>query len=78
MIRVDQPIYFLSKPMFRSVHSGEEFGIPGGTSMRNNKKSGFKLPEKTYWHLYSLQNLNPEKFIKVVDKVLKQKFVLIK
>ncbi len=46
--------------------------------MRNNKKNGFKLPEKTYWHLYSLQNLNPEKFIKVVDKVLKQKFVLIK
>lgn len=51
---------------------------PGGTRMRKGKKSGLKLPEKTYWHLYSLQSLNPEKFIKVVDKILKDYFVLIK
>ena len=46
--------------------------------MRKGKKDGLKLPEKTYWHLYSLQSLDPEKFIKVVDKILKRSFVLIK
>jgi len=46
--------------------------------MRKGKKNGLKLPEKTYWHLYSLQSLNPEKFIKVVDKILKRHFLLIK
>ncbi len=46
--------------------------------MPKDKKDGFKLPQKTYWHLYSLQTLNPEKFIKVVDKILKKHFVLIK
>ncbi|MFC1475751.1 hypothetical protein ACFLQW_01960 [Candidatus Zixiibacteriota bacterium] len=46
--------------------------------MRKGRKDGLKLPEKTYWHLYSLQTLNPEKFIKVVDKILKRHFVLIK
>jgi hypothetical protein len=46
--------------------------------MKKGKKPGFKMPEKTYWHLYSLQALNPEKFIKVVDKILKKQFSLIK
>lgn len=46
--------------------------------MRKGKKTGLKLPEKNYWHLYSLQSLNPEKFIKVVNKILKQDFLLIK
>jgi hypothetical protein len=53
-------------------------GQPGGEAMRKGKKTGRKLPEKTYWHLYSLQSLNPEKFVKVVDKILKNYFVLIK
>ncbi|RKX28117.1 MAG: hypothetical protein DRP47_05155 [Candidatus Zixiibacteriota bacterium] len=36
------------------------------------------LPRKTYWHLYSLQSLHSEKLVKIVDKVLKREFVLIK
>jgi len=46
--------------------------------MKKGKKNGLRLPEKTYWHLYSLQNLNPEKFIKVVNKILKRNFIVIK
>ena len=59
------------------IHSGHSVSSESG-SMKKGKKSGLKLPEKTYWHLYSLQSLNPEKFIKVVDKILKKYFVLIK
>jgi hypothetical protein len=36
------------------------------------------LPKKTYWHLYSLQHLQSEKLAKIVNKVLKQEYVLIK
>ena len=36
------------------------------------------LPKKTYWHLYSLQTLQSEKLAKIVNKVLKQEYVLIK
>ncbi len=37
-----------------------------------------RTPLKTYWHLYSLQTLNSEKFIKVVNKILKNEYHLIK
>jgi hypothetical protein len=36
------------------------------------------LPKKTYWHLYSLQNLQSEKLAKIVNKVLRHEYVLIK
>jgi hypothetical protein len=36
------------------------------------------LPKKTYWHLYSLQNLESDKLIRIVNKVLRNEFVLIK
>jgi hypothetical protein len=39
---------------------------------------GTRSPEKTYWHLYSLQTLNSEKLIKVVNKILRQEYHLIK
>jgi hypothetical protein len=41
-------------------------------------KPAFKVPPKTCWHLYSLQELHPEKFIKVVSKILKREYLLIK
>jgi hypothetical protein len=50
----------------------------GGGVMAKKRKSQFVLPEKQCWHLYSLQNLNPEKFIKVVGKILKKDYLLIK
>jgi len=46
--------------------------------MARKRKPQFKVPEKTCWHLYSLQNLHPEKFIKVVGKILKKDYLLIK
>lgn len=48
------------------------------TKKRRIITSGNKNPEKTYWHIYSLQNLNSEKFIRVVNKILKQEYILIK
>ncbi len=36
------------------------------------------LPKKTYWHLYSLQNLQSEKLAKVVNKILKAEYMLVK
>lgn len=36
------------------------------------------LPKKTYWHLYSLQNLGSEKLAKTVNKILRKEFILIK
>jgi hypothetical protein len=46
--------------------------------MAKKRKSQFALPEKQCWHLYSLQNLHPEKFVKVVGKILKKDYLLIK
>jgi hypothetical protein len=46
--------------------------------MPKRRKSNYKMPEKTYWHIYSLQTLNSEKFIKVVNKILKREYLLIK
>ncbi len=49
------------------------------TIATNKKKRVFTgLPRKTYWHLYSLQNLQVEKLAKVVNKVLTKDYVLIK
>lgn len=36
------------------------------------------LPRKTYWHLYSLQNLESEKLARIVNKILKREYMLIK
>ncbi|MCD6162069.1 MAG: hypothetical protein J7K40_06620 [candidate division Zixibacteria bacterium] len=46
--------------------------------MAKKPKPEYKMPEKTCWHLYSLQALNAEKFIKVVAKILKREHLLIK
>jgi hypothetical protein len=46
--------------------------------MAKKRKPQIIKPEKTCWHLYSLQNLNPDKFIKVVGKILKRDYLLIK
>lgn len=46
--------------------------------MGKSRKDTFKLPKKTFWHLYSLQGLESEKFVKVVNKILKKEYTLIK
>ena len=47
-------------------------------AMPKRRKTNYQKPEKTYWHIYSLQTLNSEKFIKVVNKILKREYILIK
>ncbi len=44
----------------------------------NGSRRRYKMPAKTHWHLYSLQALNYDKFIQVVNKVLRREFHLIK
>lgn len=50
----------------------------GYEEMPKRRRMDYRKPEKTYWHIYSLQNLNSEKFIKVVNKILKKEYILIK
>lgn len=57
----------------RSSPTGREVN-----GMATKKKEIYIMPRKIYWHLYSLQNLNSEKFIKVVNKVLRKEYMLIK
>ena len=53
--------------------------VPAGRFIVGKKKSdSYKMPKKLYWHLYSLQTLNTEKFVSVVNKILKQEFHVIK
>jgi len=75
-----------TKPITDKVSVGT-FDLPSLTledkwgrleEMPKRKKSNYKKPEKTYWHIYSLQTLNSEKFIKVVNKILKSEYILIK
>lgn len=60
-----------------------DLGGPGSLGkiqigLGKRRKTDYKMPEKTYWHIYSLQTLNDEKFIKVVNKILKREYILIK
>jgi hypothetical protein len=50
----------------------------GSRAMPKRRKTNYQKPDKTYWHIYSLQTLNSEKFIKVVNKILKKEYILIK
>ena len=36
------------------------------------------LPAKTYWHLYSLQSLESDKLARIVNKILRSEYMLIK
>jgi hypothetical protein len=44
----------------------------------NEKKKPEPMPKKTYWHLYSLQAIQSDKFVQIVNKVLRQEYMLIK
>jgi hypothetical protein len=50
----------------------------GLAAMSTKKKEEYRLPEKKYWHLYSLQTLNSDKFVKIVNKILRKEYLLIK
>ncbi|UCD64349.1 MAG: hypothetical protein JSW34_02615 [Candidatus Zixiibacteriota bacterium] len=46
----------------------------------NLKKQELRLirSKKTYWHLYSLQTLESEKLARIVNKILKREYFLVK
>jgi len=46
--------------------------------MAAKKQDNYVMPPKMYWHLYSLQSLQSDKLVKVINKVLKREFQLIK
>lgn len=46
--------------------------------MAAKKKDSYVMPPKIYWHLYSLQGLQSEKLVKVINKILRKEFMLIK
>lgn len=46
--------------------------------MPKRRKLDYKMSEKYYWHIYALQNLNSTQFVKVVNKILKREYILIK
>jgi hypothetical protein len=45
---------------------------------KKKKNVWVPLPRKSYWHLYSLQGLQSEKLARIINKVLKQEYQLIK
>jgi len=47
-------------------------------SEEKKKQVRFPVAKKTYWHLYSLQNLESEKLVKVVNKILSREYNLVK
>lgn len=55
---------------------GDDHGEDVAMAEKNTKRVG--LPKKTYWHLYSLQTLQADKLTKIVNKVLRKEYVLIK
>jgi len=61
-----------------SVILGNPGHLKGVGMAETKKKKGVYLPKKTYWHLYSLQNVQTEKLVGVVNKILKREYVLIK
>ncbi len=46
--------------------------------MAKQDKIETPLTKKTYWHLYSLQGVDSQKLIKIVNKILKRDYQLIK
>jgi len=38
----------------------------------------YRRPPKTYWQIYGLQILSPDKFAEVVNKITKREYILIK
>ena len=68
----------LTKPSSNGDLSLPTVPRKGEAKMAKRKKPRYRVPEKSAWHLYSLQNLNSEKFIKVINKILRREYLVIK
>lgn len=45
---------------------------------KKKEKKTVPMPKKTYWHLYSLQNLQSEKLVVIINKILSSEYQVIK
>lgn len=68
-IKWKEPVWLLS---------GEQARTGGPTMAKEKKKNPVPLPKKTYWHLYSLQNLQSEKLAVIINKILRSECQVIK
>jgi hypothetical protein len=50
----------------------------GVGGVKDKKDMSYRALEKKYWHLYSLQTLSSDKFVKIVNKILRKEYQLIK
>lgn len=75
-----KPKLILSDKYSEQFYCGQEEVPDGGITVIAEKKTKtyMGLPKKSYWHLYSLQTLQSEKLAKIVNKVLKKEYILIK
>jgi len=55
---------------------GKQKEVRGLPKSKRIEKS--HIPQKTLWHPYSLQSLTPEKFIQVVNLILKGEHLLLR
>jgi len=44
---------------------------------KTKRKSRLKFGEQTHWHPYVLQSLTPDKFTRIVNKILKGEYILL-
>jgi hypothetical protein len=82
-LQIDTPVKngsFESILTDKDILGSCQLGVAGkaGPRMAPRKKDIYKKPKKICWHLYSLQILSPEKFIKVINKILRREFSVIK
>jgi hypothetical protein len=54
-------------------HSAKE-----GYPLNDKKPGSLRQDQKKYWHLYSLQTLSSDKFVRIVNKILKKEYQLFK
>ena len=54
-----------------------KFGVALFDSMNQKPEKEPVLNSKRSWHLYSLQSLSTDKFIQVVEKILKGEYELL-
>lgn len=72
---------YLKSPIERVWYRSHSFGQTErieDSIMSVPKKRVNGLPKKNYWHLYSLQNLEGDKLAKIVNKILRKEYLLIK
>ena len=54
------------------------FNAKEGYPLNQKKQSSLRHDEKKYWQLYSLQTLSSDKFVKIVNKILRKEYQLFK